>query len=84
MGSARSVDGERRPVVSSSPVVTRLLHDLQTLAAEMQESDPTHLIAWHRVSIDARAILRLVLAESPTLAEANARRGFPATAEISP
>jgi hypothetical protein len=51
-----------------NPMVYRLLNDLQRLSVEMEESDSSHNLQWHRVSIDARAILRLVIAESPALA----------------
>lgn len=61
----------------SNPHVYNLLNDLVRLSAGMQDIDRSHLQEWRRVGFDARAILRLVLAESPTLAEVNARRGYP-------
>lgn len=49
----------------TNPTTFNLLNDLQRLAEAMQNADPEHRIQWHRVSVDARALLRLVIAENP-------------------
>jgi len=47
----------------SAPATYQLLNDLVLLSAKMQEEDHGHITEWRRVGFDARALLRLAIAE---------------------
>jgi hypothetical protein len=58
----------------SNPTVYRLLNDLSVLSTAMREKDPAYVAEWHRVGMDARALLRLVIDDVPASLGGPSRR----------